>query len=126
MSQQQLSLSELNAMEHDQFVSSLGFVFEGPPWIVQRAAAQRPFDTVEVLFQALCDVLYAASEAEKTALIQAHPDLAGKAVIAGGLTEESTREQASAGLNHLSPTEYERFMQLNTQYRELFGFPFVI
>jgi OHCU decarboxylase len=60
------------------------------------------------------------------ALILAHPDLAGKAAVAGELTPESTREQASAGLDRLTPEEYEAFTRLNIGYREKFGFPMIV
>ena len=64
--------------------------------------------------------------ARKIALIQAHPDLAGRAALAGTLTPESTNEQASAGLDRLSPDEFASFTRLNDAYRNQFGFPFVI
>ena len=70
--------------------------------------------------------MYAAPRERKLALIRAHPDLAGKAAIEGSLTDSSTREQASAGLDRLTPDEYEAFTRTNTAYRERFGFPFVV
>jgi OHCU decarboxylase len=60
------------------------------------------------------------------ALIRAHPDLAGKAAIAGELTPESTREQAAAGLDRLTPAQFERITGLTAAYRDRFGFPFVV
>jgi 2-oxo-4-hydroxy-4-carboxy-5-ureidoimidazoline decarboxylase len=64
------------------------------------------------------------------ALIRAHPDLAAPrghpAAIAGELTAASSREQASAGLDRLTPEEYRRFHALNDAYRARFGFPFII
>jgi 2-oxo-4-hydroxy-4-carboxy-5-ureidoimidazoline decarboxylase len=70
--------------------------------------------------------MLAASEDEKLALIRAHPDLAGKAARAGDLTDHSTREQSSAGLDRLTDVEFNRFNNLNNAYREAFGFPFII
>ena len=67
-----------------------------------------------------------APPADRLALIRAHPDLAGKAAIAGALTPESTREQAAAGLDQLTPAQYERITGLTAAYRERFGFPFVV
>ena len=67
-----------------------------------------------------------AGDERKLALIRAHPDLAGKAAISGQLTEESTSEQSSAGIDQCSPEEFERFQELNSQYKEKFGFPFVM
>jgi 2-oxo-4-hydroxy-4-carboxy-5-ureidoimidazoline decarboxylase len=70
--------------------------------------------------------LSAAPRERQLALIRAHPDLAGRAAIEGSLTESSQREQASAGLDRLTPDEYASFTRLNTAYRERFGFPFVV
>jgi OHCU decarboxylase len=60
------------------------------------------------------------------ALIRAHPDLAGKAQVAGDLTVDSETEQTSAGLDRCTPDEVENFQTLNGQYKEKFGFPFVM
>ena len=70
--------------------------------------------------------MYNAPLEQRIALLQAHPDLVGRAALAGTLTQESTREQASAGLDALSPTEIATFTQLNASYQSRFGFPFVI
>jgi 2-oxo-4-hydroxy-4-carboxy-5-ureidoimidazoline decarboxylase len=71
-------------------------------------------------------VVREADPAEQLALIRAHPDLAGRAALAGEVAEDSRREQASAGLDRLTPTDLERFTRLNEAYRERFGFPFVM
>ena len=119
-----VSLDQLN--KDTDFVAALGDVFENSPWLVERATAQRPFANRESLLSALMDILMSASETEKLALIRAHPDLAGKAARAGDLTDHSTREQTSAGLDSLSDAEFDRFNHLNNAYGEKFGFPFII
>ena len=81
---------------------------------------------VAALHAAMVDVVAAAPSDEQLELIRAHPDLAGAAAIAGELTAESTQEQASAGLDRLTPEQYARLTALNAAYRERFGFPFVI
>ncbi len=58
--------------------------------------------------------------------MRAHPDLAGKAAIDGTMTPDSRREQASAGLDRLTPEEFEAFTRANAAYRERFELPFVI
>ena len=78
-----LTLEQLNALDQAAFAERLGFVFEGPPWIVERGWGSRPFRSVEHLHEALCDVMFGAGEAEQVALIQAHPDLVGRAALAG-------------------------------------------
>lgn len=122
----QLTLREINAFDQAHFIEALGSLFEGPPWIVEQAWQERPFESREQLFQALCAVMYQAENEQQVALLQAHPDLVGRAALAGTLTPESTREQASAGLNALSPQEIATFQRLNVEYRARFQFPFVI
>ena len=93
---------------------------------MERAWSERPFASVETLHAAMMDVLGAASLEDKLALIRAHPELASKAAIAKQLTAESNAEQASAGLDRLTPEEFARFHDLNAAYSERFGFPFII
>ncbi|USQ94690.1 2-oxo-4-hydroxy-4-carboxy-5-ureidoimidazoline decarboxylase [Caulobacter sp. RL271] len=121
-----LTLARLNSMNQTGFATALGFAFELSPWVVERAWTERPFASVEAMHAAMMAVLDAASTADKLALIRAHPELAGKAAIAKALTAESNAEQASAGLDKLTPEEFARFHQLNAAYTARFGFPFII
>jgi OHCU decarboxylase len=116
----------LNTLDRAAFLALTGPVFEHSPWVAERAWAARPFDGIEGLHRAMMQVVADASADEKLALLCAHPDLAGKAARAGTLTADSTREQASAGLDRLSDAEYIRFERLNRAYREKFGFPFIV
>jgi 2-oxo-4-hydroxy-4-carboxy-5-ureidoimidazoline decarboxylase len=118
--------AKVNDLSRDEFVATLGPLFEGSPWIADATWPARPFASVDQLHQALCATMYAAPTEQQVALIQAHPDLAGKAAIAGELTAESTREQSSAGLGQLTPEQFATFTRLNQAYRGRFGFPFVI
>jgi 2-oxo-4-hydroxy-4-carboxy-5-ureidoimidazoline decarboxylase len=120
------TLAEVNTNSRAEFVTALGPLFEGSPWIAEATWPARPFGSIDQLHQALCATVYAAPVERQLALIQAHPDLAGKAAIAGELTAESTREQSSAGLSRLTPEQFATFTRLNQAYREKFGFPFVI
>lgn len=120
------SLADLNAMDRAAFAAALGGVFEHSPWIAAAAWERRPFASREALLAAMTEVLDHAGEARQLALIQAHPDLAGKAAMAGALTEDSRGEQASAGLDRLSAGEYARFQRLNEAYRSRHGFPFIV
>lgn len=121
-----LSLKLLNSMNQTGFTTALGFAFELSPWVVERAWSERPFASVEAMHGAMMSVLEAATAADKLALIRAHPELASKAAIAKQLTAESNAEQASAGLDRLTPEEFARFHDLNAAYRDRFGFPFII
>ena len=115
-------LVQLNALPSDDFTRIVGPVFEHSPWVAERTADERPFQTREHLHAAMCESVQRATEDEKLALIRAHPDLVGRAV----LTSESQQEQASAGLGELTPEEVALFDRYNREYRERFGFPFVI
>ncbi len=121
-----LALAEVNALDETGFTQALGFVFELSPWVVTRAHAAQPFASREALHAAMMAVLEATPEADRLALIRAHPELAGKAAIAKALTAESQSEQASAGLDRLTPDEFARFHELNAAYGAKFGFPFII
>lgn len=118
-----MSEQAIMAMSEADFVARLGFLFEHSPWVVERAAARRPFDD---LHAGLMQVVADASDEERLALIRAHPELAGKAAIDRTLTAESTAEQAAAGLDRLTEAEFARFHALNAAYRERFGFPFIV
>jgi 2-oxo-4-hydroxy-4-carboxy-5-ureidoimidazoline decarboxylase len=121
-----LTLARINALDETGFVDALGFAFEHSPWVVRRAWGARPFASHEALHAAMTAAVTAAAPAEQLALIRAHPELAGKAAIAKSLTAASQGEQASAGLDHLTEAEYQRFHALNDAYRVRFGFPFII
>ena len=115
-------LAELNALDGAEFTRLVGPVFEHSPWIAARTAAQRPFASREALYAALIATVAKASDEEKLSLIRAHPDLIGDA----HLTAASQAEQASAGLQDVHAGEAAQFRESNRQYRERFGFPFVI
>lgn len=113
-------------MDRDAFTEALGAVFESSPWVAAAAWEQRPFDTVGELHAAMVSVVASATPEQQLALIRAHPDLAGKAAIAGEVAEASRREQRGAGLDQLTAAEYARFQALNDRYRERFAFPFIL
>ena len=116
------SLAELNQMDQAQFTDVLGAVFEDTPAIAHRTWSARPFHTLADLHRSMVAVVAAMSVAEQLTLIRAHPDLGSKAQMAAA----SVQEQAGAGLNQLNSEEYETFHRLNREYKEKFGFPFII
>ena len=121
-----MTLTQLNSLSCDEFVRIVGPVFEHSPWIAEETWPKRPFGSVEQLHQALTETVRNAGEAQQLALIRAHPDLVGRAALAGTLTRESTGEQVGAGLGKLTLEEIETFQKSNKAYRDKFGFPFVI
>lgn len=115
-------LADLNAMDRVEFVRVVGPVFEHSPWVAARTEKQRPFSSREALHAALVATVESSTDEEKVCLIRAHPDLIGE----DELTSASKREQASAGLQDATAEEAKQFREFNRQYRERFGFPFVI
>jgi N-carbamoyl-L-amino-acid hydrolase len=120
------TLSELNSCDAATFIERLRGIYEHSPWIPERAAAQRPFVNITALKLALQDVVSVASLDEQLDLIRAHPELAGKAAVAGQLTAESTSEQARSGLHLCSAEEFATLHRLNADYNDKFGFPFIL
>jgi len=111
---------------HD-FIARYAGIYEHSPWVAERVAEiASDIDDTSRLAVLMADCVDNADTEQQLALIRAHPDLAGKAQVAGELTEESSDEQASAGLDRCSKVEYERFQALNDAYKEKFGFPFVM
>jgi 2-oxo-4-hydroxy-4-carboxy-5-ureidoimidazoline decarboxylase len=119
-------LGEINGFSRADFVRVLGPLFEHSPWVAELTWAKRPFGDCAGLHRALCKTVQASEPQQKLDLIRAHPDLVGRAALAGTLTAASTQEQTSAGLNRLSREERASFQQYNREYRKKFGFPFVI
>lgn len=121
-----MNLATLNQLPQPAFVQTLGAIFEHSPWVAKGAYPAMPFASIEALHAAMVSVVDQASLDQQLALIRAHPDLAGKAALAGELTVESTSEQKGAGLDRLSADEYAEFHRLNDAYKAKFGFPFII
>ena len=123
-----LAIHEINALDQNAFVAAFADLFEGSPWIAADAWYARPFPDFTALHRAFRAVIEHAPAERQIALIQAHPDLVGRAARAGTLTPPSIQEQAAAGLalDRLSPDEVATFDRLNSAYRDRFGFPFVI
>ena len=116
-----MTLDQVNQMRHTDFMQAFGDVAEHSPWVAEAAAAERPFDDRREMVAAFASALQLAADGAKLAVLQAHPDLAGKAE----LTDDSTKEQDGAGLNTLSADEFDRFTRLNEAYKSKFEFPFI-
>ena len=121
-----LTLSQLNQAPLEEVTQRLAGLYEHSPWIPQAALAQRPFTSLAQLKYAMVGVLNAAGVEAQLALIRAHPELAGKAMVDKSLTAESSIEQSKAGLTHCTPQEFETIQQLNRDYNARFGFPFIL
>ena len=121
-----ITLNQLNASSHDEFVSLLNGTYEHSPWIAGQAWAARPFASLAQLKLALVQVVQRAGEDAQLALIRAHPELAGKEMVRKSMTAESTHEQGKAGLTDSTPDEFRAVQQLNADYNAKFGFPFIL
>ena len=120
------TLASLNALDRTAFTTALGHLFEHSPWIEEETWPRRPFRDAAHLHGELCATMRAAGSTRQLDLIRAHPDLAGRLARQNALTADSTREQASAGLDRLTEAELAEFQRLNTAYLARFGFPFII
>ncbi|MEG2632725.1 MAG: 2-oxo-4-hydroxy-4-carboxy-5-ureidoimidazoline decarboxylase, partial [Comamonas sp.] len=121
-----LTLEQLNQADPAQALALLDGLYEHSPWIAAAALNERPFRSLDHLKHAMVKVLADASPQSRIDLIRAHPELAGKAMVARSLTAESTNEQNRAGLTQCSLEEFARIQQLNADYNARFGFPFIL
>jgi OHCU decarboxylase len=106
-----------------------GDIFEHTPQIADlahRAGIGQDGDTAVGLHRKLVAAMQSLPEDAKLALIMAHPGLGTRLARPAGLTANSAREQVEAGLDQLSPTEFEQFSRFNAAYLNRFGFPFII
>lgn len=116
-----MTIDTINQLDQAAFVETLGWVFEHSPWVAERVWASRPFASVKDLHQAMRHQVLAATRDEQLHLLCSHPDLGARAVM----TTASTAEQSGAGLDQLTPDEFQRLHTANRTYREKFGFPFL-
>jgi len=121
-----LTLDRINAASRDEFAALLDGTYEHSPWIAARAVEARPFKSLAHLKRALVEVVRSVGRDQQIALVRAHPELAGKAMVSKSLTAESTNEQGKAGLTDCTPEEFARIQQLNDDYNAKFGWPFVL
>jgi 2-oxo-4-hydroxy-4-carboxy-5-ureidoimidazoline decarboxylase len=117
-----MTAAELNDLDQSGFVTAVGWVFESSPWVAERAWASRPFAGLDALHAAMTEQVEYASFTERLALLQSHPDLGTRA----RLSQASNAEQTGAGLDSLTPSEFEQLQRLNAAYRARFGFPFLL
>jgi 2-oxo-4-hydroxy-4-carboxy-5-ureidoimidazoline decarboxylase len=119
-------LADVNNMDHASFIMHFGSIYEHSAWVAPGAGGHRPFESIEALHAAMDSVMFAAPTAKQIELIRAHPELAGRLARLGQLTEASRFEQNQAGLDSLRENQIAKMNQLNAEYRNKFGFPFII
>ncbi|CAO2630777.1 2-oxo-4-hydroxy-4-carboxy-5-ureidoimidazoline decarboxylase [Lemmus lemmus] len=121
-----MDMEKVNSMGFGEFVDVFGNVIEKCPLVAAAVWSQRPFSGSEDLEKHFFDFIDALPRSGQEGILRCHPDLAGRDLQQGTLTAESLREQSQAGLTSLEADDRLRLQQLNAQYRERFGFPFVL
>ena len=121
-----ITLNQINTLPHAQALALLSGLYEHSDWIAAQALDERPFASAAALKHAMVKVLDQAGREPQLALVRAHPELAGKAMVSQSLTAESTHEQTKAGLTQCTPEEFAHIHQLNARYNAKFGFPFIL
>ncbi len=121
-----LTIDQINSASHVEAIKLLDGIYEHSPWVAEQALAARPFKSLTDLKLQMAKALHAAGKEAQIKLIQAHPELAGKAMVSQSLTAESSNEQSKAGLTQCTPAEFAAIQQLNADYKARFGFPFIL
>ncbi|XP_005993014.1 2-oxo-4-hydroxy-4-carboxy-5-ureidoimidazoline decarboxylase [Latimeria chalumnae] len=121
-----MDIHTINSMKYEEFIDIFGNVVEKCPLITAAVWAKHPFASTIDLQNKIEEFIDSLPPSGKEGTLRCHPDLAGRDLLSGQLTLESKGEQCQAGLNLLIPKERERINQLNSLYKERFGFPFVI
>ena len=116
-----MKLADVNTLSSDAFEQAFGEIAEHSPWVARGALVARPFTNRETMIEAFVSAVMKADHAAQLALLCAHPDLATRAK----LTQDSTKEQAGAGLDTLGAAEFAHFTELNNAYKAKNGFPFI-
>ncbi|KAF0279497.1 2-oxo-4-hydroxy-4-carboxy-5-ureidoimidazoline decarboxylase [Spiribacter aquaticus] len=125
----QFKTLDVTALSRDRFIAIFGGVYEHSSWIAAQvfdAGIDSQCNTIARLHERMAKALEAAGSDAVLAVLRAHPDLAGRAAVAGELTDASRGEQADAGISACTPEQFSRFQELNRAYRDKFGFPFII
>ena len=120
-------------LSKEDFLSHFAGIYEHSAWVAELLWSQLEvsierncFDSAAAVASQMKLIVNTAQSEQQLALLRAHPDLAGKAALAGELTDDSSKEQAGLGLDQCSPVELVKFQQLNTEYQSKFGFPFIM
>ncbi|MGB0944668.1 MAG: 2-oxo-4-hydroxy-4-carboxy-5-ureidoimidazoline decarboxylase [Marinomonas sp.] len=126
-------INKPSELSKDAFMAQFAGVYEHSDWVAELlwqqlevSVEKQCFDTVDAIASQMKNIVDTASYDLKLALLRAHPDLAGKAALAGELTDDSTSEQAGVGLDELNEEEFQRFQHINDSYKTKFEFPFIM
>jgi len=117
--------NKIEKLSETEFTEVFGNIFENANWIAKRLYEQKPFKNFQDLSKKMINIFESADYQDKLKILNSHPDLADKAKI-GTLTTDSNKEQNSAGLDQCTEKEFNQFKNLNLEYKNKFGFPFIL
>ena len=118
-------LNKIDKLSETEFTEVFGNIFENASWIAEKLYKQKPFKDFQDLSKKMIIIFESADNENKLKILNSHPDLADKAKI-GSLTADSNKEQSNAGLDRCTEKEFNKFKNLNTEYKNKFGFPFIL
>ncbi len=116
------SINNINQLNKSDFLSIFGNIFEKTEWIAEKVFDLKPFKSNDDLFSKMIDQYENCDKEQTLMILNSHPELA----VEKKLTKDSSNEQSGASLNECTFEEFEEFKKLNFEYREKFGFPFII
>ena len=117
--------NKIDKLSETEFTEVFGNIFENASWIAEKLYEQKPFKDFQDLSKKMIIIFESADNENKLKILNSHPDLANKAKI-GSLTSDSNNEQSNAGLDRCTEEEFNKFKNLNAQYKNRFGFPFIL
>nr|XP_055038369.1 2-oxo-4-hydroxy-4-carboxy-5-ureidoimidazoline decarboxylase [Misgurnus anguillicaudatus] len=121
-----MDISVINSLTYEDFVNIFGNVVEKCPLILAAIWSHRPFKDLADIETHITEFIHSLSDSGKEGILRCHPDLAGRDLQTGALTRESQEEQSQAGMTTLDSREILDMYRLNAEYKERFGFPFII
>ena len=116
------SIDKLNILNKSEFISIFGNVFEKTQWIAEKAFNLIPYNNFDEFTLKMIEIYSKTESKNHLIILNSHPEL----VVEKKLTLESKQEQSGANLNQCSDKEFNEFKKLNINYKNKFGFPFII
>ena len=117
--------NKIEKLSETEFTEVFGNIFENANWIAKKLYEQKPYKNFQDLSKKMINIFESADYQDKLKILNSHPDLADKTKI-GTLTKDSNKEQNSAGLDQCTEKEFNQFKNLNLEYKNKFGFPFIL
>ncbi|VEH80216.1 xanthine permease [Corynebacterium kutscheri] len=120
-----VSLAEINAMNTEEFVSTLRPLFNDQVWPLEQAWQARPFTDISDLREAIQVAVLTADEHRREALIHDYPDMAELLLATDSEAAQLSLARGSLGIDELDNVEQEQIKEIADAYRKRFNMPFV-